>query len=63
MSRFSGSDYDPEYDDMRLSTQMGRVYSSMKKGEWKTLGELETETHAPQSSILAQLRHLRKGSS
>lgn len=60
MIRFNGSDYDPKYDDERLTTQLSRVYSCMKKGDWKTLSEIQRITGDPQSSISAQLRHLRK---
>ena len=59
-SRFNGSDYVPKFDDCRLRGQIGRVYSVMKDGGWRTLGEIEQATKDPQASISAQLRHLRK---
>lgn len=58
--RFNGSDYDPALDNDRLKKQIGRVYSCMIDGRWRTLSEIETVTGDPQSSISAQLRHLRK---
>jgi len=41
-------------------SQMERVLAVMKGGEWVTLREIELITGDPQSSISAQLRHLRK---
>ena len=58
--RFDGSDYIPSFDNSRLTGQIKRIYELMIDGQWRTLGEIEYETRAPQSSISAQLRHLRK---
>lgn len=58
--RFNGSDYDRKMDDKRLTGQILRIFKLMKDGRWRTLGEIEMETTDPQSSISAQLRHLRK---
>jgi Fic family protein len=58
--RFTGSDYDRELDDARLTGQILRIYDLMQDGEWRTLAEIETITGDPQASISAQLRHLRK---
>lgn len=58
--RFNGSDYVPEYDDIRLTGQLKRVYNAMLDGKWRTLSEIEKLTGDPQASISAQLRHLRK---
>jgi hypothetical protein len=60
MGKFNGSDYDPKYDDARLSNQLDRVFNCMKDGKWRGLEELVTLTGAPHASISAQLRHLRK---
>ena len=59
-SRFNGSDYSPELDDIRLRGQIARVYDLMKDGCWRTLADIEAITRDPQASISAQLRHLRK---
>jgi hypothetical protein len=59
-SRFNGAYYDPAHDNDRLSKQIGRVYSVMIDGVWRTLKEIEYLTGDPQASISAQLRHLRK---
>lgn len=57
---FDGSDYEPEYDDSRLTGQIKRIYTLMIDGKFRTLAEIESETKDPQASISAQLRHLRK---
>lgn len=57
---FNGADYDPQYDDPRLSTQHGRVKQVMLPGDWKTLFEISRLTGDPPASVSAQLRHLRK---
>jgi hypothetical protein len=58
--RFNGSDYDRKKDDKRLTGQILRIFQLMKDEKWRTLGEIEIETGDPQSSISAQLRHMRK---
>jgi len=58
--RFNGPDYDPAYDDIRLTGQILRVFNLMKDERWRTLDEISTATGDPQASISAQLRHLRK---
>jgi len=57
---FDGSDIEPEYDNIRLSKQMARIFNYMKNGQWKTLEEISENTKAPHSSVSAQLRNLRK---
>jgi DNA-binding transcriptional regulator GbsR (MarR family) len=59
-TRFDGSDYNPVFDNERLTGQIKDIYKLMIDGKWRTLGEIETETNYPQASISAQLRHLRK---
>jgi Fic family protein len=58
--RFNGSDYEPEFDNERLTGQIKRIYDLMKDKNWRTLGEISDITGDPQASISAQLRHLRK---
>jgi Fic family protein len=58
--RFNGSDYVPELDNARLTGQLLRIFNCMKDKKYRTLGEIEKITGDPQSSISAQLRHLRK---
>jgi hypothetical protein len=58
--RFDGSDYVRARDDVRLKGQLLRVWNCMSDGKWKTLGEIARFTGDPESSVSAQLRHLRK---
>ena len=58
--RFNGSDYVRERDDVRLKGQMLRVWECMCDEKWRTLSEISRFTGDPESSISAQLRHLRK---
>jgi len=61
---FDGPDYEPEFDQKRLTGQMQRVHDALLLADWLnqwlTLGELRERTHDPEASISAQLRHLRK---
>jgi len=59
-ARFNGPDYVEEFDADRLQGQIKAVYDCMKDGNWRTLFEIEVIINAPQASISAQLRHLRK---
>ena len=58
--QFDGKTYDPDFDESRLTGQLGRVYACMKDGIWRTLGEVEAATGDPQASISARLRDFRK---
>jgi hypothetical protein len=58
--RFDGSDYVRARDDVRLKGQLLRVWDCMSDGKWRTLGEIARLTGDPESSVSAQLRHLRK---
>jgi len=58
--RFDGPEYQPERDQKRLSGQCLRIFDLMGDGIWRTLAEIEAGTGAPQPSVSAQLRHLRK---
>lgn len=58
--RFTGSDYDHERDSQRLSAQMHRVWALMRDMQWRDLMTISALTGAPQASVSAQLRHLRK---
>jgi hypothetical protein len=58
--RFDGPAYDHARDSARLTGQILRVFDLMADGQWRTLREIADATHDPESSISAQLRHLRK---
>jgi hypothetical protein len=57
---FDGPAYEPSLDLERLANQQERLKSLMLDGQWRTLGEIAAKIHAPESSVSAQLRHLRK---
>jgi len=57
---YAGADYSPSKDNKRLTTQLNRIYECMKDGKWRTLSEIAYITDAPESSVSAQLRNLRK---
>lgn len=57
---FAGADYDPARDDARLTSQLHRIESVMRDGNWRTLNAIADATGDPPASISAQLRHLRK---
>jgi hypothetical protein len=59
-ANFDGPDYVPALDKARLTGQIWRVYTYMSDGRWRTLREIAAGTNDPESSISAQLRHLRK---
>jgi len=57
---FNGPEYDPSVDYKRLTKQHDRIKFLMMDNQWRTLDEISKLTGDPQSSISAQLRHLRK---
>lgn len=59
-NRFDGSTYNHTADSERLTGQIKLVHDAMIDGKWRTLAEIEAITHAPQASISARLRDLRK---
>lgn len=58
--RFDGADYDPKRDNHRLVPQFNRIWACMSDGQWRTLREIAAITKAPEASVSAQLRHMRK---
>lgn len=57
---FGGATFDPALDGERLGAQLLRVRDLMADGLWRTLGEISAELGAPQASVSARLRDLRK---
>lgn len=57
---FNGPDYTTVLDYKRLSNQQEHIKELMIDGVWRSLSEIQNLTGYPESSISAQLRHLRK---
>jgi len=57
---FDGQTYKPALDHTRLSSQLDRVKSVLRDGNWYTLYELSILAKGPEASIGARLRDLRK---
>lgn len=57
---FDGSTYEHARDSSRLGDQMLAVYVVMADGQWRTLKQLAAEVGAPEASVSARLRDLRK---
>lgn len=58
--RFNGPEYDPKFDETRLSRQHERIKTLMLDGTWRTISGISKVTGDPEASVSAQLRHLRK---
>jgi hypothetical protein len=57
---FSGETYNHSRDAARLRAQYDAVFKIMRDGCWRTLQQLESLVGAPQASISARLRDMRK---
>jgi hypothetical protein len=57
---FDGDTFVDDRDGERLAKQLGSVYSVMSDKEWHTIPELAYVLRAPEASISARLRDLRK---
>jgi len=57
---FAGATYDAKYDCARLTGQMERVFNAMKDGRFYALREVADIANAPESSVSAQIRNLKK---
>jgi hypothetical protein len=60
MPHFDGETYEPHRDHVRLSGQMLKVRNLMSDGEWRTLSRIALLVDAPEASVSARLRDLRK---
>lgn len=58
--QFDGSTYEHERDGSRLAEQTRAVFSVMKDGQFRTLSLIAQMTGAPEASVSARLRDLRK---
>lgn len=59
-SRFNGAEYKHERDSKRLTNQYNDIFNLMADGEFRTLSQIAALTGHHESSISAQLRHMRK---
>lgn len=57
---FGGATYDPMKDAQRLRDQLGKVRSAMLGAGWCRLKWLSEQTKAPEASVSARIRDLRK---
>ena len=57
---FDGKEYVHEFDHSRLKGQAFNVFSLMRDGIWRTLGEINSLLGYPEASISATLRDFRK---
>ncbi len=57
---FGGRTYNKELDGTRLAYQLGMVRMLMSDGQWRTLAQISEAVDAPQASVSARLRDLRK---
>lgn len=57
---FDGATYEPEFDKVRLTKQLARMFSFMSDKEWHTLDEIARVTSIPPASASARLRDFRK---
>jgi hypothetical protein len=55
-----GSTFHQERDGARLERQHAKVFEYMRYGGWHTLEAISEATGAPQASVSARLRDLRK---
>ena len=61
MSIFDGeADTEGISKDPRLQKQLVRVYSALTDGAWQTLAEVGFKSDAPEASVSARIRDLRK---
>lgn len=58
--RFDGATFDPVHDSSRLGAQLAAVRQLMGDGLWRTLSEIAAALNAPEASVSARLRDLRK---
>jgi hypothetical protein len=57
---FGGATYDEKRDGDRLKKQLAAVRSIMLRSGWVTLKDLAAQVNAPESSVSARIRDLRK---
>jgi hypothetical protein len=60
MTQPDGKTYDADRDFDRLGGQLGRVFTLMKDGRWRTLEQIQSAAGGSIAAISARLRDLRK---
>lgn len=55
-----GTTFEPKKDQLRLDGQMKRVFDVMSDGQWRVLKHIADVAKAPEASVSARLRDLRK---
>jgi hypothetical protein len=60
MAMFSGAEIRDGNDDKRIMSQLNRVFCLMQDGKWRTLREISDAVNAPEASVSAGLRSLRR---
>lgn len=56
-----GQTYDQQRDGERLAGQYQRVCEFMADGQWRSLAEIAAAVAAPEASVSARLRDMRRG--
>lgn len=59
LPHFDGADVTHD-DQPRLGAQLERILSIISDGQWRTLSLISEQAQAPEASVSAQLRNLRK---
>lgn len=59
-AHFDGPEFVSDRDQERLTSQHKRIREFMIDGRWRTLAQIAEELGYPESSVSAQLRHLRE---
>ncbi len=59
---FFGGGYNEKMDRKRLTTQIRKLINLMIDGSWRTLREISKAINAPEASVSAGLRMLRRKS-
>ena len=59
-AHFDGETYESDLDHGRLAAQLHAVRQFMADGQWRRLAEISEAVGAPEASVSARLRDLRK---
>lgn len=59
-AKFDGETFEAERDGSRLTQQIHAVRRLMADKNWRTLAQIAADVNAPEASVSARLRDLRK---